>query len=96
MEDEPKTAEAPKADKEAMTWTISSKVVMMTTMIARRIVTMLQFQKLWAKKRAGTGSDSGSTTTGKDDLSGEGEVDSSRPVETLYLPPRFEMPQTFT
>ena len=44
------------------------------------------------KSAAGQVGDSSSTTTGKDGNSGEEEVDSNRPVETLYLPPRFEMP----
>ena len=44
------------------------------------------------KNRAGQVGDSSSTTTSKDGPSGMGEVDNNRPVETLYLPPRFEMP----
>ena len=48
------------------------------------------------KSAAGQVGDSSSTTTGKDDNSGEEEVDSSRPVELCIYRRGSKCPVTFT
>ena len=92
MEDSPKTAETPKADTKKDDMDDLFEGSDDDDDDSSSDSDDAAIPEPTGKSAAGQVGDSSSTTTGKDDLSGEEEVDSNRPVETLYLPPRFEMP----